>query len=492
MPSSVRIVTFLRRLGVRERNPLSVMEQAFNVRPVAYTGLIKVKAHLRGLLDRLAIDRAVVFGVSGKLWQAIASLITIGVIAVCCTPETQGYYYTFLNLMAVQVFAELGLGNVVVNFASHEWSKLTLCGGNRIAGPEEPLRRLTSLGRFAFRWYAAAGAAVFVLVGAVGWFFFASSPDTTIRWELPWALFCLLVGVRLAGTPFMTLLEGCNQISSVYLCRLIDVVATSVTLWLCIVLGLGLFAPCCSLLAGVLCCVLFLFSRYRHFFRGFFRRSDAGISWRNEILPMQWRIALSFIGGYFTFYLFTPLTFRFEGPAAAGRMGMTFAVASGLSTIASTWVYTRVPRFGLLIARKRFRELDQLFYRLAFLSTTILFVGGLFTWSLAYLLQGKHPFFSTRMLSPLPMGLLFLATLGMQVSLCQAAYLRAHKKEPFLILSIVQGLSTCLSLWVLGRWYGTLGMVAGYLAVVALFALPYGTYVWSRRRKEWHRDIEQA
>jgi len=76
----------------------------------------------------------------------------------------------------------------------------------------------------------------------------------------------------------------------------------------------------------------------------------------------------------------------------------------------------------------------------------------------------------------------------MQVSFCQAAYLRAHKKEPFLTLSIVQGVLTSLSLLMFGRLYGVLGMVAGYLAIVAFFTVPYGAYVWNKCRIEWHKD----
>lgn len=468
------------------------MPQASEIPLAVSPALVRARAFLQPLLDSLAIDRAVAFGVLAKLWQAIASLVTVAVIAVYLTPQAQGYYYTFLNLMALQVFAELGLGNVVVNFASHEWARLRLVEGKRIVGSEEALGRLISLGRFAFRWYLVAGAAVFLVVGTVGWSFFASSHDTAIRWESPWVLFCLLIAVRLWGIPFIALLEGCNQVCDVYLCRLIDGVVTSVTLWVCITLDFGLFAVCLSAAAGVLWCAVFLVSRYRRFFGQFLARLPAGISWRNEILPMQWRIALSFLGGYFTFYLLTPLTFKFEGPAAAGRMGMTFTVASGLSTVASMWIYTRVPRFGVLIAGRQFRELDRLFRRLLFMSVAILFAGALSVWSLTCVLHMKGSFLSTRVLPPLPMGMLLLASLLMQVSLCQAAYLRAHKKEPFLTLSVAQGILTSLSLWVLGRQYGVLGMIAGYLAVVTLFTLPYGTYLWRRCKDEWHSNNDEA
>jgi hypothetical protein len=187
------------------------VEPVSEITLAVYPGLTRARVLVRSLLDRLAIDRAIVFGVSAKLWQATASLVTVAVIAVYLTPQTQGYYYTFLNLMALQVFAELGLGNVVVNFASHEWAKLSLGEDKRIMGPHEALERLVSLGRFAVRWYFTAGILVFVGVGAAGRLFFASSHDPTVHWELPWALFCLLIAIRLWGIPFITLLEGCNR-----------------------------------------------------------------------------------------------------------------------------------------------------------------------------------------------------------------------------------------------------------------------------------------
>jgi hypothetical protein len=419
--------------------------------------------------------------------------VTIAVIAMHYTAQMQGYYYTFISLMALQVFAELGLGNIIINFASHEWAHLRVCEKNGIVGSESALARLAGLGRFALRWYAAAGAVVFVIMGAVGSFLFTGGSHYAIDWRTPWILFCLLIGMRLWLIPFLALLEGCNQVSSVYFCRLVEVVITSVTLWLCIMLDLRLFAPCVSVSAGIAWRALFLFGKYRRFFRVFFSKHTAApMSWRNEILPMQWRIALSFLGGYFTFYLFTPLTFRFDGPVAAGRMGMTFAMASGLSTIASTWIYTRVPRFGQMIAKKRFDRLDQLFYRVASISVVLIFTGGLCVWAAAYWLHTNNSSISARILPLLPTGLLFLAAVLMQVSLCQAAYLRAHKKEPFLTLSIIQGVLTSLALLMFGRLYGVLGMVAGYLAVVAFFTVPYGTHVWNKCRIEWHKDNRQT
>lgn len=39
------------------------------------------------------------------------------------------------------------------------------------------------------------------------------------------------------------------------------------------------------------------------------KTGDFRVSWKTEIWPLQWRIALSWLSGYFIFQLFTPILF---------------------------------------------------------------------------------------------------------------------------------------------------------------------------------------
>jgi hypothetical protein len=78
---------------------------------------------------------------------------------------------------------------------------------------------------------------------------------------------------------------------------------------------------------------------------------------------MQWRIALSWVSGYFIFQLFTPVLFAYQGAVVAGQMGMSLSIATALNTLALAWINTKAPMFGLLIARGEFAALDRLFFR---------------------------------------------------------------------------------------------------------------------------------
>lgn len=445
-------------------------------------------AVLQRLLRRAEADSAVLFGILSSIMRLGSGPVTALLIAFYFTPELQGYYFTFGSLLALQVFVELGLGTVIIQFASHEWSRLGLDERRRIVGSPEGLSRLASLGRLAFRWYAIAGGIIAVGLGLAGYGFFSQSPHLGIDWVVPWFVLCVLTGIRLCLVPVWSLLEGCNQASQVYAYRFVEGIVITLSIWVAIVLRGGLWTPAVSIVAGLFCSAAFLRQRYWQFLRPFFSPPiGPRISWRFEVWPMQWRIALSWLSGYFIFSLFTPVLFHYHGAVVAGQMGMTGSVVGALSGVSSVWLLTKAPRFGVLIANKEYGTLDQLFFRSAAASVVVTCCGAATIWGIIYLLYFlDHPL-AMRVLPPLPAGLFLTATVLMQSSFPLAVYLRAHKKEPFLSVSVGGGVLIGLSTWQLGSRFGAIGMAAGYLAVVALFSLPVGTAIWYRCRTEWHK-----
>ena len=119
----------------------------------------------------MQMDRATLYSVMGKGWQIVAGPITLLLIAQHLDPEAQGFYYTFISLVALQSFVELGFFIVITQFASHEWAHLKLNADGFIEGDANSLSRLVSLGRIVFKWYAVASTIFVVLVGAGGYLF---------------------------------------------------------------------------------------------------------------------------------------------------------------------------------------------------------------------------------------------------------------------------------------------------------------------------------
>ena len=442
----------------------------------------------RRFLNRLEVDQATFYAVALRGWQLVAGLVSVLLISRCFSPELQGYYYTFYAVLALQTFFELGLQIVVLNAASHEWAGLSRDAQGRIVGQSAAYSRLVSLGRWIAWWYGAVSGLFVVAVGCGGCWFFSRAPSPDIAWLSPWLTLVLLSGMLLWTLPFSALLEGCNQVTTVNRFRLIQAVCANLVVWTAIAWGAGLWTAPATMAARLLCDLYLLGVHSRRFFGAFWRTpTGPTIDWRKEIWPMQWRLAVSGVVSYFEFFLYTPIMFHYRGDVVAGQMGMTWSLLMAMQAGALAWVQARAPLFGRLVARRDFRELDRVYFRLTTISVAVLALGAVIAESCVWGLHASgHPL-AARLLPPLPTGAFLLAIVLYQLPHCQSIYLRAHKREPLLVANVIACLSIGLLVWLLGSHYGPTGAAGGYLAVVALFILPYKTYLWWRCRRDWHQ-----
>ena len=444
------------------------------------------------LLQKIEVDKAVSFSVLSRFWLLFAGPITAILIATFFSPELQGYHYTFASLLSLQVFAELGLGTVIIQFAAHEWSKLQIDKQGFISGDQIALERLRSIFRFSLKWYAIASA-LFVFGLAIGGsIFFSAKSDPNIVWFAPWLALCILTGANLTLTSAWSILEGCNQVAKAQYYRMIVNITTSIAVWLSVLGGLNLWTAAAWNLVSFICALVLFYKGYKNFFKSLFGVSNGSskVDWLKEMLPLQWRIAVTWLCSYFIFSLFTPLLFRFEGPIVAGQMGMTWSIVAAVSAIAGAWPNTRVPYFGVLVAQKRFGELDRLFYKITKIATAVALLGAIGAWSVIYGLNIIEHRLATRLLPPLPSAIFLLAIVFHILSIPMFLYLRAHKKEPTMLVSVVSAILILIFNLVLGKKYGVTGMAAGYLFVNILI-VPLVFIIWSRAKKSWHGNLEE-
>lgn len=405
------------------------------------------------------------------------------------TPEAQGFFYTFGSLVALRSFVELGFYVVILNVASHEWAHLRVDGKGRIVGDPNALSRLVSLGRFVFKWYAAGSISFVVIVGTVGQIFLSQEVYQGIAWIGPWWVLAGLSGLLMWSLPFSSLLEGCHQVTTIQKFRLSEIVLRNLILWLTLMLGWQLWAVGAAAAASLIVNVYLLAIKFRVFFDPFFNLpTGPRIDWKTEIFPMQWRLALGGTFSYLFFQMFCPVMFHYHGAVVAGQMGMTMSVVSAILGIAMNWLTPKVPSFGALIARKDYGTLDDLWWRSTRASLAVTIAGGLLAWLVIYGLNVLNIPLAGRLLSPLPTGIFLLAIVFMSVGYCQTAYLRAHKQEPLLPLSVVTSLLMGIMVWGLGSQFGPIGAAASYLTVTVGISLPWQTAIFIRFRSKWHKD----
>ena len=115
----------------------------------------------------------------------------------------------------------------------------------------------------------------------------------------------------------------------------------------------------------------------------------------------------------------------------------------------------------------------------------VVLAGALALSAAVYLLNGVgHPY-AGRLLSPMATVCLLVAVVVQAASLPMAVYLRAHKKEPLLAISVLSGLVTGILTVVLGRAYAAEGVAVSYLAV-AMISTPCVALTWNHCRRNWH------
>lgn len=448
---------------------------------------MNLKIRIRSFAHRMEIDRAVLYALLARVWGLAASPVTVLLIAAKFTPTMQGFYYTFGSILLLQTFAELGIGVAITQFASHEWANLRIGKNRTVEGDPNSLSRLASLVQIAFKWYFIAAVIAIVGLSIGGYVFFSQSPTQNVSWKLPWISLCVFTGINLFTIAIWSVLEGCNQISNVYYWRFFQRLLSNLVGWGAILLGADLWTASIMAFAGIIFAGFFLRRDYWEFFKTLLLKKSEGprISWRTEILPFQWRIAVDWVYSYFILSLFTPVIFYYNGPIIAGQMGMTWSLVSVLSTTGLAWVLPRVPQFGILVAQKRYDEMDRLFWRLMIIVTGSTILVGAAIFVLVLGLNYFDHFLARRLLSPLPTALFLIATIIYTASGLMAVYLRAHKKEPFLFISILLVVLVGLSTWLLGKHYSVLGIAAGYLTIYVMI-FPITVFVWRHWRIKLH------
>jgi O-antigen/teichoic acid export membrane protein len=447
---------------------------------------------MKKLLGYMGVDRAIVYTLAGRGWGLLSSAVTLLLVVRFLTPDEQGYYYTFASLLAMQIFFELGMSYVIMQFSSHEMVHLSWSDNGTIEGNAQSKNRLRSLLVLMAKWYGVIATFIIALILPIGWVFFSVSyPQSSVSWQVAWVWLVSSAAINIFFLPLLALLEGCGHITEIARLRMYQNIIGSLAAWGTLISGGGLLAMPAMNTGLAFTALVWLWRTKRVFFKNLLDckiDATAGIQWKTEIWPFQWKIALSWLSGYFIFQLFTPVLFAYRGAVQAGQMGMSFSIANALMSIAMAWMSTKAPQFGTLIARKDYINLDQIFNLTLSRSLFVMVVLGAVLCLANYFLHVEHVQFASRFLDPLPFTLLMLATTLNYVTYAQSAYLRAHKQEPFLLISLVSaGLIAALTL-VLGKEYGAVGVMSGYLSVCTVIGLGWGSKIFLSKRHEWQKQ----
>ena len=436
----------------------------------------------------IGLDRAIAFTVLGRVVQGLGSVGSVLLIVHFLSPAEQGYYYALWSLVALQSVFELGFSFVILQVAAHERAHLEFHPGGSITGSESAHLRLASLLQRAVKWYTSAAVVmgIVLMIGGTRFFSLHQQAQAPNIWIVPLRITVLACAITFSIGPILSFLEGCGQVAQVARMRFFQSTVSVALSWTALLSHHGLFSPAMVLLGQGFVASILLYSR-RTLLGPLLRMHVArmGISWKREVWPFQWKIAVSWLCDYFIFQLFTPVLFAFRGPVEAGRMGLSMSIVMQMSAMMLAWMTTKAAPFGSLIAKRETPELDRLFFR-SLRQSLSLFAGAaglvlIGVFAAPYILPKI-----SRRIEDWPIFLLLLLTaLSSHVVQSEAIYLRAHKCEPFLVQSIVIALCTAGSVVIFAKTSGALGVSLAYFVVLGVAGVISATAIFRTKRSQW-------
>lgn len=402
-----------------------------------------------------------------QIWRLFSGPALLILIPLYITMEVQGYWYTFISLAALAVFADMGFSTILLQFSAHEFAHLKFESDKTIGGNKKHLERLASLLRFAMKWAGSIGVVAFPIILFIG-FIILNQKETEINWIIPWIIYGLASSFVFVNSMLLSFIEGCDSVGDIQKIRFyisFITVLSTVTLLVC---GTELYALVLSLFIGAITGIVLIFIKYHKMLKQLY---DIGLKvfydWKVEILKLIGKYSISWISGYFIFYIFTPIAFTYKGVVESGQIGLTIAVFTAIFGISNIWMTIIIPKINMLVSKRDYETLDQIFMRHLFLSI-VTYILGVITLFIIVLFFKDYVPFDERLVSPFSLMIISIVWLLQIVVQGLAYYMRAHKEEPLVIPSFVSGIYVSL----------TTLFVATYLPFEYFFLGFLSSYIW--------------
>ena len=417
-----------------------------------------------------------------RLVSTITSPLAALLVVHFLTLAEQGYWFTFLGIVTMTNYAEMGMGQVILQFAAHEVGRSSGEVEDQVSHND---KRLKSILRISLIFGGLSALLQFAIALPLGYLILSSHTDANeqVRWLGPWVLLCSVAPLNLILSFVNSFLEGCQFIIGANLRRALQAVAqVSVTLLVFSMggrlwsLGAGLFA---SFAAGLVWVALahggFLGRLLAHF------RQNREVSWRKEVWPLQWRYAMTWSTGLFTYGLFNPLIFSLAGAEAAGQFGFSMAVVGVVLAYSQVWTASRAAVFAKLNAGANWGELKRLFDRSIKYGAMAYLFGAACVLAALYVINANLPLLAVRFLDPLATAMLLVGG-GVNLTTFFITYfVRSFKEEPFVKLAWTIAALVVILLPAGTLLLGTRGAAAAYL-ISQSAVLPVALRIYNKYR----------
>jgi O-antigen/teichoic acid export membrane protein len=435
-------------------------------------------------LKVFGLDSLVLFSITAKIAQAFGMLILLASVNYSLDEIQRGFYFSFTSLAALQIFFELGIGVVVMQHAARF---IVSCGGSlesNIKTNEEAVDRIIGLFHFNIIWTFFAGLCLFIIIFPLGVFFFNSIPESnTVSWFYEWLLLSISIGLFLPISSQLSFFEGAGYLSEVLKLRLLLAILSYMVAILALFFGMGLYAVSFLFITQITITIFWMITKKRVVFKKMFSKFPTFTNftvWLRRLLPMQWKIAVSWVCGYISFQTATPITLSYFGATAAGELGLFLNITNMFIGFMGAWMTTKIPIFSKFIEDGHIKGLNSLYSLTIKRSILVFCTLSIVIYLIAQIyLNYSQPKFMTT-LSVL--SFIFIAGLA-SISYAQAVYLRSFLQELFVPSSLAYAICVLILIPILLPLYKLNGLLASFI-IAGFISTSMTTYIYlSFKRK---------
>jgi hypothetical protein len=403
-----------------------------------------------------------------RLIQLISHGFTTILIPFYAIDTELGLYYLFVSMVAAQVLFELGLNQSVLQVSSHINDK---------KGKDY---------RQYLQWVDCLfvkAASKFVFFGGFGGVFYLILFNdyekfiSLTYWMI--LIFSASFLMRIAYRFFLIESEG--YVANSYHARTLILLVATVAAWVLILFGFILESLIAFYIVQSLLSNLFLRAKFP-----IQSASSHDVVENNhciELKVLKRGIGLSYLAGYMSYNAIIPIVFAMLSAKVAGQLGFSLALFSSITLLSSSFVSAKNHAFATKISSNDFLELNSLFRRQMTFTFSLAVFLLMVIFTFIFLMSQFGFSVVDRLLSLELCFLIGLSAVTSSIIYAQALYVRAHKVEPFVRVSIIVGFIS-VGLIFLGSLVNINWVVFMYSASIIFISFPLTSSIFLKFYKK--------
>ena len=193
---------------------------------------------MKKLLKGLGIDGAIIWSTINRGFGFVKGPINILIILKFLSIDQQGIWYTFTNLSALTILADLGFAGIITQFISHEFANLKL-KDDSLTGEITHLDRFYALIKFALNTYSIVVILALIILFLAGGYIFGFADKNLL---FSWILYSFSGSLGLIVSLFQSIYQGIDKVAIVQKNAFIYTLLSTIFIWGFIFLGFEIWA----------------------------------------------------------------------------------------------------------------------------------------------------------------------------------------------------------------------------------------------------------